>query len=159
MIVIAIVGILAALVIPNFARSREFAQLHRATRKIVGVVARARTLAATGKNENYAGWAPTDRTVQSGILITATGYQLFVDRNRILDGDEILIEVVDYATIGTIDYAQNVQLTAPAPGTEIRFDKNGTLSTPSDVNVILRDAGSGVTETVRIAYGGSTKIL
>ena len=71
--------------------------MRAAARKVRGTVARARTLAATGKNEGYAGWNPTDRTVEAGIEIDATGYHLFVDRNSANNGDEAIIEVIDFA--------------------------------------------------------------
>ena len=157
-IVVAIVGILAALVVPSFSRSKELGDLRAATRKLMGTIQRARTLAATGKNDNYPTWNPTDRVVHAGILFAPDGYQLFVDRDRIRDGDEITIEVVDFDDSTASEYAPTVVVVAPPPATEIRFAKNGTIVGGLDNTLILRDTPSGIEQTVQLSLGGSARL-
>jgi prepilin-type N-terminal cleavage/methylation domain-containing protein len=157
MIVVAIIAVLAFIAVPNFFGSTSQAEARAAVRKFRATVARARTLAATGKNENYAGWAATDRTVEAGILIEANGYRLFVDRNRITDGNEIDIEVVDFGDLARGSNYANTLTIGPA-GEEIRFQKNGTLTVNANIDVTFRDTTTGLAQTVSIAYGGSTRV-
>ena len=76
MIAIAIIAVLAMIAIPSLFGTTSQADQRAATRKFRGAVARARTLAATGKNDNYPGWNATDRTVEAGIFIDATGERI-----------------------------------------------------------------------------------
>jgi type II secretory pathway pseudopilin PulG len=155
-IVVAIVGILAALVIPSFTRSNDLADMRAASRKLMGTLVRARTLASSGKNENYPGWLPTDRTAQAGLFLTTTDFRLFVDRNNVTDGDEIILEVVDFTEAGS-NYAANVLIQAPPA--EIRFQRNGTLTTTTNQDIVLEDQGSGLRQTIRLTYGGSVRLF
>jgi Tfp pilus assembly protein FimT len=161
MIVVAIVGVIAAIAIPSLTKNNSLAEMRTQVRKMRGQVARARTLASTGKNENYAGWNPTDRTQQAGILITsATSYQVFVDRDNVTDGDEIVLKVVNFANLSTdADYAQQLTITTNANPPEVRFRKNGTVFGNTDIDIVFTDADSGLTETIRVLYGGTTEVL
>src|SRR5687768_8583950 len=116
MIVVAIVAVVAAIAIPSLTKNNSLADMRTSVRRMRGQLARARTLASTGKNENYAGWLATDRTVQAGILITGpTSYQVFVDRDNVTDGDEIVLKVVNFANLAAdADYAQQVTITTTA---------------------------------------------
>jgi prepilin-type N-terminal cleavage/methylation domain-containing protein len=156
MIVVAIVGVVAIVVVPQFMRSTNLAEMRAATRKLRSTVARARTLAATGKNENYTGWNPNDRTVEAGIQIDATGYRLFVDNDRNA-GNEAVIEIVNFAPASGPHSAPNLSITQPAAGTQIRFQKNGTLVGGANQFITIQDI-SGMQMTVAISFGGGTEV-
>lgn len=159
MIVVAIVGVIALVAIPNFFAGTNQADMRAATRRLRGNIAKARTLAATGKNDNYTGWAATDRTVEAGVQIDATGYRVFVDNDRIGgNGTEAVLEIVNFQDYGAEDAAPQLQIVQPAPGTQIRFQKNGTLTTQNNQTIIFRDTVSGMTMSVLVAFGGSTRV-
>jgi prepilin-type N-terminal cleavage/methylation domain-containing protein len=158
MIVVAIVGVVALVVVPQFVGSTNLAEMRAAARKVRGTVARARTLAATGKNDGYAGWNANDRTVEAGIEVLpgGTGYQLFVDRDGNA-GDEAIIGIVNYAPASGPHSAPNLTITNPAAGTQIRFLRNGTLSGGANQSITVQDV-SGAQMTIAISYGGGTEI-
>jgi prepilin-type N-terminal cleavage/methylation domain-containing protein len=159
MIVIAIVGVIAAIALPNLFHNNSLAEMRASVRRMRGNIARARTLAGTGKNENYPGWAATDRTVHAGIIFqSATQYQVFVDRDTTTNGNEIILKVVNLADLSRdADYARSVTMVADQA--EIRFQKNGTLNSATNVNVVFTDADSGLSETIRVLFGGTTQVL
>ena len=156
--VVVIIAVLAALTVPAMTRATENQKLYSAARALLGDLVSARQLAATGKKDTDPAppnWGQTEVTASAGIVIQANGYQVFIDRNMQIDGDEIIQRVVTY-TGGD----SNIVITSPAPGTVIRFRRNGTLegSPPADQTIIMRDTDSNRSEQLTVFYGGSVRI-
>jgi prepilin-type N-terminal cleavage/methylation domain-containing protein len=164
MVVVAIVVILAAFAIPAMFRATDQAKTRGAARTMLGHLAKARQLAASGRED--ASWPAGSRTIEAGVIIAATGYQIFVDRNDVTDGDEIIVEAVDWAPAAGFETkvgdraADSLVITAPPPGAEIRFRKNGTLAAnpPVDQTIIIRDTQSGAVEELTVSFGGSVQL-
>lgn len=156
MVVVAIIGVIAAVAIPAMTQATDGAKINGAARLLLAHVAKTRQLAATGRE--HPNWAPNERTVQAGILIQPTGYLIYIDRDTTLDGDEETVEAVDYTTdaIGNAR-ASRVRVVAPPPNTDIRFRRNGTLTTNNDVWITLRD-NAGKEERIHIFFGGTARL-
>lgn len=146
-VVIAIVAIMAAVTVQLFSNWIAYDKPRRSARLLLGDVNRARSYAASGFQPSGApGWAATDRTVNAGIIISATNaYTVFVDRNGITDGDEYPIAVVTLP--------DPVTISAPAVGQEVRFRQNGMTSGPS-VDLVVTDTTMGVNRSITVSGAG-----
>lgn len=153
-IVLAIVGALIAIAIPAMMRSRRKAALRECARDLIGNLDRAR--AAATKGETNSNWNAADRTVSAGIqILSATRYQLFIDRNMTTTGDEQIVSIVDLG----IEYPNaELSITAPASPAEIRYRSNGILNGSAQIDVTVRDAGTTDFKVVRVAPGGGVKL-
>lgn len=157
LIVVAIIGVIAAVTIPAMTQATDGAKIHGAARMLLAHVAKVRQLAATGRDDPS--WNPGDKAVQAGLLINPTGYSIYMDKDDDPNnGNEVTLQVVDYTTdaIGNTR-ATRVRVVSPVPGTDIRFRRNGTLTSNNDVLVVLQDNG-GKEERIRIYYGGTARL-
>ncbi|MEO1233412.1 MAG: GspH/FimT family pseudopilin [Myxococcota bacterium] len=149
-VTVAIVAVAAATALPYFGGMAARGKLRTATRELLGHVAEARTLARSGR-EGFAGWGEDDRVLQSGMRMVDTGsYEIFVDSNDTADGQG---EVV----VATHTVPENYALEMSQ--TEIRFRRNGTLSTNQDVTLTLVHSGLKLKNRIEVSFGGRMKLV
>ena len=156
MIVVAIVAIGAAIAVASMSRSQSKSDLRGAASDLVSMVKRARSLARSGAVP-VTTWPANARTRTAGIrVITATRYVVFADNDDQANGaaSEAVVEMVDLPTKynGTMTIQE-------APGFEVRFKANGTLTVPNDQTLTLLDASGGGQRTVTITFGGNASYL
>lgn len=153
-IVVVIIGLLAAIVIPSFQATKRRSELNEAVRGVEANLTRARSLAAKG--EINAAWGAGDKTVSAGVrVISATQYAVFIDRNTAVNGDEVVVSVIDLLRNHP---GSDVRISAPAVNAEVRFRSNGILTTATGVDVVLTGSNNA-TKTVRVTTSGISKIL
>lgn len=154
-VTILVLGVVGALVVPLFQRTRQRSMLNDAARKLIGNVSLARSRAAKGET-NAVFPNPTDRAVSAGIrLISDHQYAVFIDRS-VRPDTPVDVVVVDFRVPDT---GSPLRITTTAPGAEVRFRSNGVLTTTNPVDFVLTDTRSGLTKTVRVSPGGSAKFL
>lgn len=150
-VVVAVVGIVAAIAVPGLFRMSQRSALRASANTLVSALKLARTSAASGR-ASIPGWGANDRTLEAGVrFVSDTQYLVFVDRNRITDNDEGIVRTFDLVD----DYPNFRLVGAPA---EIRFQRNGMLTQPLNVDVLLRDQDTGHEYTVRATFGGRVEI-
>lgn len=154
-IALAIIAVLAAICIPLLSASQKRSRLKQAARDLGAHLGLARSLAGSGRGD--ASWQSSDRVVNGGVrLISPTQYAVFIDRNELLDGDEVDTVVVDFSAR---DPSSELRIVSPVAPAEIRFRANGTLLSASMVDVVVEDAGTGEQRTVRVTLGGVARRL
>ena len=157
MVAMAILVISGAVAIPYFSSLRRDRELHTQARLLVARFAKARGLAAAGQRDRA--WAPGERTINAGIrILSPTSYEVFIDRNTSSDGDEVIVEHVDFT-----EAARGIPLEFADLGDdpmEIRYKANGALETPTadTIDITLRDTDSERERVVRVTYSGLAKI-
>lgn len=153
-VVIAIIAVILGIAIPMFSRSKSTSELRSVANQLVGDFRRAQALARAGKAD-VAVWGNGVRTQAAGIrFISATQYAIFVDRDAQNNGaaTEADMEVVDIAANGE-------PLTFVSPPAQIRFRKNGTLPSPPDLQVTIRNTDTNQNKVVEVTFGGRARIL
>ncbi len=153
-VVVAIVGLILAVAIPQFNASRNTSQLRSVANRLVGDFRRAQSLARAGKAD-VPTWGAGVRTRMAGIrFISATQYAIFVDRDTQANGGatEADMEVIDIAPDGE----PFTLVGAPA---QVRFRKNGTLPAPPDITITLRNTATNEQKVIQVTYGGRPSIL
>lgn len=146
---VAIVGIVAATSAPYLGKIAEKGRLRSASREVMTHITEARTLARSGR-EGFAGWTDDDRVVQSGIrFVDARTYELFVDANDAADGQgEIVIAT------HRVDEDYEIRPTQ----SELRFRRNGTMTTHTDIDVVIAYDAIELSHRIEVTYGGRAKL-
>lgn len=153
-VVIAIISIILGIAIPMFSASKETSELRSIANQLVGNFKQAQALARSGKADVPV-WPANTRAQAAGIrFISATQYAIFVDQDNLSNGagSEADIEVVDIAPNGE-------PFAFVSPPAQVRFKKNGTLPTPPDITVTVRNTNTNQTKVVQVTYGGQASIL
>lgn len=169
-IVLAIVGIGAAVAIPYFLAAKKKSELHQAARHALGHVRVARTVGASGKiieaptppppppGESYAIFIPPPVTARVGgiRIISPTSYAVFAasEADPAIRRDRDL-EVVDLLAH---DPSSPLQIVSPPPRTEIRFQSNGSMISGQAAEIILRDTDSLLEKRITISGSGAAHI-
>lgn len=157
MIAMVILVVAGGIAIPYFTSLRRDRALHTQARLLVARFAKARSLAASGQRDSS--WGEGARTVNAGVrIVSSTGYELFIDRNGETDGDEVVVERVDFAEVAggiPIEFAD-----FGGEAIEVRYKANGALETPTQetIDITLRDSDSERERVVRVTYSGLAKI-
>ena len=149
-VTVAIVAVAAATALPYFGDMAARGKLRTATRELLGHVSETRTLARSGR-EGFAGWAEDDRVLQSGLRLVDTGtYEIFVDSNDAADGQgEVIVATHQVPESYELEMSQS----------EIRFRRNGTLSTSQDVTLTLVQTGLDLKNRIEVSFGGRIKLV
>jgi prepilin-type N-terminal cleavage/methylation domain-containing protein len=154
-VVIGIIGIIAAIAIPTFSRMRERDKLNDAVREMTAKVSQARSLAAS--NQRNPAWLATERSMSAGIrFLDNRSYIVFIDRDLIWDGDEATIATVSFIAK---DPGTPLTIVNPAPNTEIRMQRNGVLTAGGPVMIEINDDRARATKRIQVSLSGSTRIL
>lgn len=155
-VVVAIVAIGAAIAIASMMRSQNKSDLRSAASDMVSMVKRARSLARSG-SVPVTTWPANARTRNAGIrVISPTRYVVFADNDDQSNGaaSEAVVEMIDLPS----KYGGSMSI-QEAPGFEVRFRANGTLSVPNDQTLTFLDPSGGGQRTVTITFGGNASYL
>lgn len=161
-VVVAIIGLMGAVVIFFLGSSRTRRSVHDAARLLVGEVQRVRMAALSGRHGNNTAIGSTfDGTA---VRFQQTGFRVddeqtitfFGDVDPDTADDEVVLRVLDleeqYRT-------SNIRITSPSPGDQVRFTRAGLLVPGSGGTVIFQNPESGVQATVEISLAGIARIL
>lgn len=171
-LVVAIIGIAAAVGIPSFLRAQRNAQLDNRTRELVSLIALAQSEAVTGRQLN--GDAPNviGELRQSGIrFIDDDTYVVFVDN----DNDPTDVEIIARVELGgggaggvsSSEGGVDVVLEevtvgganqAPPNGIEFRFRDDATVVNTNEVTVSLVDNDMRRRSIIQVSVAGQTMI-
>jgi prepilin-type N-terminal cleavage/methylation domain-containing protein len=172
-IVLAIIGIAAAIGIPSFLQARREAQLDNRTRELVTMIARAQSEAITGRE--LTGTAPgvVGQARQAGVrFIDADTYVVFVDN----DDDPTNVEIVARVDLegggggglassdasGTDVEVEDVTVggttEAPPAGIEFRFRNDATVVDSDNVEVRLVDQEMRKRAVVAVSVAGQATV-
>ncbi|MGF1510926.1 MAG: Tfp pilus assembly protein FimT/FimU [Myxococcota bacterium] len=164
LIVVAIVGIVAAIAIPNYVTSRERQRISARARELTQAFQLARSEAASGRT------IAAGQIVQAGLRFNdATNFDLFVD---IDNSDPVTVtrsfqwDTNTSPIIGTSggnqvqieEVAVGPLVESPPAGGQVRFRNNGTLTNPVEVRIILRDDVTRQRRLVQVSYTGQARI-
>lgn len=153
-VTVAILSILMGIAIPFLGASKQKTELRNTARKLVQNLKKAQIMARSGR-ANVPSWGANDRTAQAGVrFISSTQYAVFVDRDGLDNGggSEADVEIVDLSNSGyPLEFA--------SPPVSVRFNKNGTLSTTSDVDLTIQDTSTGERRIVRVTYSGKVSLF
>ena len=152
-VAVAVVGIVAAIAVPNIFRLSQRNALRSTANTLVSALKLARSSAATGRMAVVPAPGTTARTVEAGVRFnTDTQYDVFLDQDRVANsGNEAIVRSYDL----TDDYPSFRLIGPPA---EIRYRQNGMLTAPPDVTVLLRDLDTGLEYSVQATFGGRVEI-
>lgn len=181
-VVVTIVGLVAAVAIPLAARVKQRNELNDFARRTLGDLREARALGASGRIISPSSTptpAPAPAPCPPGLtcassmsapaipandirvryggvrVASTTSYTVFADDDNIANnGGEIDLTVVDFTAKNP---ASTVRIISPTPGTEIRFQSNGLRSSGPNV-LILEDSASGFRKTISITAAGTAKL-
>lgn len=152
-IVMAIIGIVAALGIPSMLRARRKAQLDNRVREFVAAIALAQSEAVAGRQLTGIVGGVTGPVRQAGIrFANETSYVVFVDN----DADPTAFETIrsvnfqggGSGVLTTNDQGFDVTIEsatvggatqAPPGGIEFRFGRDATIVGSNNVQVVLDD--------------------
>ncbi len=155
MIVAAIVAIGGALAVAYFDRTSTRTELRGLTRVLLANLRSARGLASTGSlvpglpgGGSAFGFGAGGPARYSGIeFVGPTQYRVFADDDNVAGG-EVYLRTVEF----TQDHPSNrAQITAPAAGTQLRFNRQGVLLSGAAI-VTMRDTSTG--EEIDISLTG-----
>ena len=151
----AVIGIVAAVAVPNILRLSQRNALRASANTLVSALKLARSSAASGRLAVVPAPGVTARTVEAGVrFISDTQYDVFLDQDRVSNsGNEAVVRRFDL----TQDHP-NFRVITPTPPAEIRYRRNGMLTAPGDVTVLLRDLDTGLEYTVEANFGGRVVI-
>ena len=172
-IVLAIIGIAAAIGIPSFLRARREAQLDNRTRELVTMIARAQSEAITGRELTGAAPGVVGEAQQAGVrFIDADTYVVFVDN----DDDPTNVEIIARVELeggggggiassdasGTDVVLENVTVggatEAPPAGIEFRFRNDATVVDSENVVVRLVDQEMRKRSVVQVSVAGQSTV-
>lgn len=173
-VVLVIIGVLAAIGIPSFLRSRREAQLDNRTRELVSMIALAQGEAVTGREltgnvPNVAG-----RARQAGLrFLDEDTYLVFVDNDRDPADVEVVarVELSDAGGggggLGTSDQGYEVRIQdvtvggaseAPPAGIEFRFESDATVANSDNVVINLVDPDLGRRSRIEVSVAGQASV-
>jgi prepilin-type N-terminal cleavage/methylation domain-containing protein len=147
-VVVAMIAVLSAIAFPAFNRWLAFDQSRKVARGLLSDITRARAYAVSGQQPNMVQtrWGPSDRTLSAGVIVAAPNrYQIFLDRNNVMDGDEY--------TIAIVTLPDPLTITSPGVGQSLRFLQDGTTGA-STMHFDVTDSSSGVHRTVTVSGAG-----
>lgn len=172
-LVLAIIGIAAAIGIPSFLRARREAQLDNRTRELISMIARAQSEAITGRELIGASPGVVGEAMQAGVrFIDADTYVVFVDN----DGDPANVEIVARVELeggggggiassdaaGTEVELETVTVggttEAPPAGLEFRFRNDATVVNSQNVVVQLVDREMRKRSVVQVSVAGQSTV-
>ena len=147
--VIAIVAVALGVAVPSVARMQARRALRSTAQDLMGRVEQARSLARS-RRTGYPGW-PEDMVVkESGLrFVGGRKVEVYVDGDKQNDGAH---EVV----VSAAWFQPRIALASPV--TQLRFRRNGTLTTTEDLDFVLRDRPTEQEITVSVAYGGQSRL-
>jgi len=168
MVVVGIIGIAAAIAIPNYVRQREFGNISRRARELATAIRFVRSEAASGRPIGGVG-GPTIE--EAGLrFVDDDTYEVFVDDDD-ANGGETVVRRVELASFDSNFLGQTAGTTvrldrvivgpdtsSPPANTVVRFRRNGTLSRPTDVSIRLFDERTEQWRTVSVSYTGQSRI-
>src|SRR5687767_4068824 len=94
MTALGIVALIGAVSVPLVSRLQRSQRFRSTAREMASELMRAKNLAGSGKRDTVT-WVATDRTVQAGLRVQSTNtYSVFVDRDTINDGDELMVRAI-----------------------------------------------------------------
>ncbi|MDQ3754586.1 MAG: type II secretion system GspH family protein [Acidobacteriota bacterium] len=140
LIVLAVLGIVAAFATINIAEARANMRRINSARQVAGHLEKARV----DSIRRHADETPTD-TRASVTIVDANTYRLTLD----LDGD-----MSDGLDPQDFDLEPSVSFAAEAAGTVIRFDWRGRAGVGTAITLVNRDAPDDASRTSRIAVSG-----
>jgi prepilin-type N-terminal cleavage/methylation domain-containing protein len=152
MIAVGIAGMLAALAVPRFGDMVHRSRLNGTARSLAADLKQARSLAVTRRVLQPGTDGP--RAVQAGLRIDGpTRYALFLDP----DDDPTNLNEVDVQLVDltSIDASGGLRIEAPAPGTQIRFDPDGSTTA---TELVLTSAAGGGSRHIELTGGGQTRV-
>lgn len=147
-VVVALIAVMSMIAFPAFNQWLAFDQPRKVARGLLSDITRARAYAVGGQQPSMVQtrWGPSDRTLSAGIIVAAPNrYQIFLDRNNAMDGDEYTIAIVTLPNPLTITY--------PGVGQSLRFLQDGTTGAPT-THFDVTDPSHGVVRTVTVSGAG-----
>jgi len=173
-IVLAIIGIAAAIGIPNFLRARREAQLDNRTRELVSMISRAQNEAVTARQLDGTVPGVVGPARQGGVrFVDDDTYVVFADNDANPDDIEVVARVelsadetggggLQGSDVGfqvTIEQVTVGGTTeTPPAGIELRFDRDATVVNSDNAEVRLVDQEMGRRSIVQVSVAGQTTV-
>ena len=159
MLIVGIMGLLAAIAVPSFTRMQRLDRLREVTRHMVGYLRESKGMAARGTDMNGGVGALRPARV-SGIRFESTEvYVLFLDEDDTAgNGNELDVKTI------------NLQLQRPGSGAsvlqpigaEIRFRADGRVRqepNAGNIRVVVADPGLGQSRTIEVSGLGHVSMV
>lgn len=148
-VAVAILGIMAAIAVPNIYRMSRRGALRASASGLVSALKLARSSAASGRLPP----GGTVRTAEAGVRFdSATRYDVFLDADRVAsNGNEAVLRSYDLTD-------DNPSFRLDGQPAEVRYQRNGMLTVPGDVVIRLQDPDTDLEYTVRATFGGRVEI-
>lgn len=148
-VVVALIGIMGTVAVAYLGGSSSQAKLRDVARMFVANLRSARGLSTSG---TLVGGA---RARFAGIeILSSTQYRIFADADAAAGG-EITVHTVDFVQ----EHQENVSITAPAVGTQLRFNSQGVLQGGGAGLITVHDARSGEEADISVSGVGFPHIL
>lgn len=161
-VALAIIGVIASLTAWGFNRQRARRSLDDAARDVVAQIYRLRSRAVSGRLARAGVMGTVNASLDDDVdAILQTGLRIVDDRtiSFFTSPDGAATEVFSAIDLSDRYPAGDLRVTAPAPGTEIRFERNATLAGGSDDTITLTDQESGREIQIRITLTGVPRII
>jgi Tfp pilus assembly protein FimT len=159
MLIVGIMGLLAAIAVPSFTRMQRLDRLRQVTRHMVGALREAKGMAARGTDLNN-GVGPLRPARVSGIRFDSTTvYVLFLDEDDTVgNGNEVDVRVVNLLREKADTQSQVIQ----PIGAEIRFRADGRVRQDPDagnIRVVISDPAVGQSRTIEVSGLGHVSMV
>lgn len=148
MTVMTVTGVMLGVAVPKFGAMMRSNQLEKHTRALAVAIKRTRTLAVSGMIIEEG--PPLVRATVAGIRVdTPYRYSVFVDR----DGDSTNFNELD---VVTVDIPEGpIRIYKPEPGTQVRFEKNGSTTT---TRFVIADPDKRQYRSIELTAGGQVRV-
>lgn len=149
MVAVCVLGTLAALAVPAYGRLRARSGVREASQRIAHHIERARALARS-RRTGVPGWGSGEVVRSAGLrVVDGTRVEVYIDSGEVeRPGTQAVIAGLDV----------HGSLRIEPENHEIRFRRNGTLSTTADEWVRVVDEDYGIVADLVVYYGGQVEI-
>lgn len=153
LIALTVISMAGAVTVPMIATMTRESRLNSEARLIIVSLRRARQLAAVSPKVQVASGVEQRARVAGIRFDSPTRYAIFVDP----DTDPANFNEVDMETIDLADRdrQQKSRITAPALGSQIRFERNGTTSAAT---IVVEDSERGRKRIISLTAGGQARL-
>lgn len=158
MLIVGIMGLLAAIAVPSFTRLQRLDRLRQVTRHMIGYLREAKGMAARGTDLNN-GVGPVRPARVSGIRFEGPNvYVLFLDEDDTVgNGNEVDLKTIDLQAQKQGTWAQIIQ----PIGAEVRFRADGRTRQDPDtgaIRVVISDPDIGESRTIEVSGLGHARM-
>ncbi len=158
MLVVGIIGLMAAIAVPGFARMQRLDRLRQVTRHMVGALNEARGMAAKGTDLNN-GVGPLRPARVSGIrFVGPYEYVVFLDEDdQPGNGNEQDIRTIDLQAQRPGSRSQIIQ----PIGAEVRYRADGRVRqepAAGTIRIVISDPDIGQSRTIEVSGLGHARM-